>query len=271
MPALAQFRSMIRLHCKLFQKCLNRMPRILLLLARCLGIGDEACLQALQSLQKSKTPTNILMRQNGSLSSLWLTLQLQHPWEAQSSFVCFYLSECKAVTLTYLVVASLSQVAAEFQTTPTIVNLTVALYMLSMAIAPLWWSSLSEVFGRRSIYLISFVLFIVFAILCAVSRSIVMLTIMRVLSGGAAASVQSVGAGTISDIWRPIERGKAMGIFYLGPLCGPLFAPVIGGALTQKWHWRATMWFLAIYGGMLLSSDIPFEDSAASSSRKWIC
>lgn len=104
-------------------------------------------------------------------------------------------------------------------------------------------------FGRRSIYLISFVLFIVFAILSALAKSIVMLTFMRILCGGAAASVQAVGAGTISDIWKPIERGRAMGFFYLGPLCGPLFAPVIGGALAQKWHWRATMWFIAIYGG----------------------
>jgi multidrug resistance protein len=181
------------------------------------------------------------------------------------------LSERKTPALADRVIASLSQVAAELETTPTIVNLTVALYMLSMAIAPLWWSSLSEVFGRRSIYLISFVLFVVFAILCAVSRSIVMLTIMRILSGAAAASVQSVGAGTIADIWRPIERGKAMGIFYLGPLCGPLFAPVIGGALAQKWQWRATMWFLAIYGGMFPSSNILLEGSAASSSRKPTC
>ena len=262
---------MIRLDCNHFQRRLNRMARIPLSLARCLAIRDEACLQALRSLQKLKTPTSILTGQNGLLSSSWLTLQLQLPWEAQSSFVCLCLSEWKRPALADRVIASLSQVAAELQTTPTIVNLTVALYMFSMAIAPLWWSSLSEVFGRRSIYLISFVLFIVFAILSAVSRSIVMLTIMRILSGGAAASVQSVGAGTIADIWKPIERGKAMGIFYLGPLCGPLFAPVIGGALAQKWRWRATMWFLAIYGGMFSFPNILLESSAASSSRNRDC
>lgn len=125
--------------------------------------------------------------------------------------------------------------------------------MLSLAIVPIWWSALSEHFGRRSIYLISLILFIIFAILSAESTSIVMLTVMRILCGGAAASVQAVGAGTVADIWKPIERGKAVGFFYLGPLCGPLFAPVIGGALAQKWRWRAPMWFLAIYGGKSLS------------------
>jgi multidrug resistance protein len=118
-----------------------------------------------------------------------------------------------------------------------------------MAIFPLWWSAFSEALGRRSIYLVSFILFFLFGILSAVSKSIAMLVVMRMLSGGAAASVQAVGAGTIADVWEPKERGRAMGIFYLGPLCGPLFAPIIGGALAQRWNWRATLWFLVIYGG----------------------
>jgi multidrug resistance protein len=120
--------------------------------------------------------------------------------------------------------------------------------MLSMSIFPLWWSSFSEILGRRTIYLSSFVLFTVFNIISAVAKSISMLIVFRLLSGGAAASVQAVGAGTIADIWDVRERGKAMGIFYLGPLCGPLFAPIIGGILAQRWDWRATLWFLVIYG-----------------------
>lgn len=124
--------------------------------------------------------------------------------------------------------------------------------MLSMSIFPLWWSSFSESVGRRTIYLISFTLFLLWNILSAVSTSIGMLIVMRVLGGGAAASVQAVGAGTIADIWEVRERGKAMGIFYLGPLMGPLLAPIIGGALAQRFAWRSTQWFLAIYGGVLL-------------------
>jgi MFS family permease len=79
-----------------------------------------------------------------------------------------------------------------------------------------------------------------------------MLIVMRTLSGGAAASVQAVGAGTVADIWETKERGRAMGMFYLGPLCGPLFAPIIGGVLAQTLGWRSTQWFLAIYGGLTL-------------------
>ena len=66
----------------------------------------------------------------------------------------------------------------------------------------------------------SFALYFVFNVIAAISTSIGMFIVMRLLSGGAAASVQAVGAGTIADIWEVRERGQAMGIFYLGPLCG---------------------------------------------------
>jgi MFS family permease len=99
------------------------------------------------------------------------------------------------------------------------------MYMLSMSIFPLWWSSFSETLGRRTIYLVSFALFVLWNIISAVSTSMGMLIVMRILGGGASASVQAVGAGTIADIWEVRERGKAMGIFYLGPLLGPLLAP----------------------------------------------
>ncbi len=62
----------------------------------------------------------------------------------------------------------------------------------------------------------------------------------------------ALGAGTIADIWAVRERGKAMGIFYLGPLMGPLLGPIIGGLLVENLGWRSTQWFLAIYGAILL-------------------
>lgn len=151
-----------------------------------------------------------------------------------------------------VIMPTLGSIAEDFHVSPTITNLSVALYMLSMAIFPLWWSSFSETLGRRTIYISSFVLFVLFGVLSAVATNIGMLISMRMLSGGAAASVQAVGAGTIADIWEPKERGSAMGIFYIGPLCGPLLAPIIGGALAQGFGWRSTQWFLVIYGGVVV-------------------
>lgn len=71
-------------------------------------------------------------------------------------------------------------------------------------------SSFSETLGRRTIYVISFALFVLFSALSAISTNIGMLIALRILGGGASASVQAVGAGTIADIWPVRERGKAM-------------------------------------------------------------
>lgn len=70
---------------------------------------------------------------------------------------------------------------------------------------------------------------------------------MRFLSASAASSFQSVGAGTVADMWEPKEMGAAMGICYLGNLgVGLILGPLLGGILTETWGWRATQWFLAI-------------------------
>lgn len=94
-----------------------------------------------------------------------------------------------------IILPSLDQVAKEFGTSAATTNLAVALYMLSMSVFPLWWSSFSERSGRRTVYVVSFALFTVFGVLSAVSHNVAMLIVMRMLNGGAAASVQAVGAG----------------------------------------------------------------------------
>ena len=99
--------------------------------------------------------------------------------------------------------------------------------MAALGIFPLWWSAASERVGRRTVYVVSFTLWIVFNVLCATSVNIDELIVMRILAAGAGASVQAVGAGTLADIYIPQERGTAMGWFYLGPLAGPLIVPFV--------------------------------------------
>lgn len=164
--------------------------------------------------------------------------------------------------------AVLSTIATDFHTSRTIVNLSIAFYSLAVAFVPLWWSYLSEVRGRRATYLLSFSLLVVFNILAAFSVSIDMFIITRVLAGGACASVQAVGAGTMADLWEVRERGKAMGIFLLGPLLGPLIAPIIGGAVAIKWGWRGTQWAMVIYGIVSLLLMVFFLPETSSVKQR---
>ncbi|KAK8152963.1 major facilitator superfamily domain-containing protein [Phyllosticta citrichinensis] len=202
-------------------------------------------------------PTTVPRKERrGLLANLSLIPEVTDPYEYSrkikwtiTAIVAF--TAAAAPMGSAILLPALSEVTADLNTTATIANMTVSFYMLAMSIFPLWWSSFSETLGRRNIYLISFALYLVFQVLSAVSTNISMLIVMRVLSGGASASVQAVGGGTVADVWEIKERGRGMGIFYLGPLCGPLFAPIVGGALAEGLGWRSTQWFLLIYGGVV--------------------
>lgn len=140
-----------------------------------------------------------------------------------------------------------------------------------MAIIPLWWSVLSEAYGRRPVYLASFTLFLVFNSIAAISTSISMFIVMRFLAGGASASVAAVGAGTVADLWEVKRRGTAMGYFFLGPMLGPLVSPIVGGILTQRFGWRATQWGAVVYGGLIWLAMVfllPETSSKAAPSKK---
>jgi hypothetical protein len=172
-------------------------------------------------------------KRRGLLSHLTIVPEVEDPYQYPRStkwFITFIigLAAMASPIGSAIIMPSLTPISIDFGVSPTVTNLAVALYMLAMSIFPLWWSSFSETLGRRTIYISSFILFVIFAILSAISNSIGMFIAMRVFSGGAAASVQAVGAGTISDFWDSEERGNAMGYFYLGPLTGPLLVSFYG-------------------------------------------
>ncbi len=130
-------------------------------------------------------------------------------------------------------------------TDSTIATLTVTIYVLGFAIGPLFISPLSEIYGRLIIYHVGNAVYLAFTIGCALSTNTAMFMVFRLLCGLAAASPMSIGGGTIADLHRQEEGGKAMALFGLGPLLGPvslsraLSVPTYLDILadTQSVHW----------------------------------
>lgn len=140
---------------------------------------------------------------------------------------------------------------AQFDVSPSVINLSIALFLVASALFSLWWAMLSSSFGRRLTLLVSFLLNIPLTLACGLSPNVAFLIAFRLLAGGASSSGQTVGAGVIADIWRPEERAFAMSIFYLGPVAGSLAAPLIGGLLTERFGWQSVMWFSAAQGALV--------------------
>ncbi|KAJ3338873.1 hypothetical protein HDU93_008926 [Gonapodya sp. JEL0774] len=108
-------------------------------------------------------------------------------------------------------------------------------YLLtSTALAPAW-GSLSDIFGRKNIILISVVEFLIFTAVCGVSTSMVMLIVGRVMQGIGGGAIISMAFVVIGEI---AEMGKYMGL--MGALSGLAAAvgPLIGGLLNDYLNWR---------------------------------
>ncbi|CAJ0832086.1 12600_t:CDS:2 [Entrophospora sp. SA101] len=69
------------------------------------------------------------------------------------------------------------------------------------------------------------------------ANSIELLLAMRALQACGSSVAQSVGAGCISDLYIPSERGKHYGVFYIGFFVGVLIGPIVGGSIALNFGW----------------------------------
>ncbi|KAG8946227.1 hypothetical protein FRC04_011973 [Tulasnella sp. 424] len=132
-------------------------------------------------------------------------------------------------------------IAKDFNTSISVINLTVTVYMIAQGVSPVIWAPLADVYGRRPVFI---------ACLSLLAASIFQ-------SSGSASTI-ALGGGVISDIATPAERGGYLGIVTLGAMLGPCIGPILGGVLAGQLGWRWIFWFLCILTGVCLVPMVLF-------------
>ncbi|KAI1071217.1 hypothetical protein LB507_009710 [Fusarium sp. FIESC RH6] len=130
------------------------------------------------------------------------------------------------------VLAATPEVAATYNTTGSIINLSNAAYMIVMALSPLFWGPMSQVYGRRVVALSSSVMFFVLSLATALAPNLASFIVFRAASAFGGTAFILIGPACVGDIYRPTERGAAMGWFLTGTLVGPAFGPFLGGIIV---------------------------------------
>ncbi|KZS89819.1 MFS general substrate transporter, partial [Sistotremastrum niveocremeum HHB9708] len=143
---------------------------------------------------------------------------------------------------------TIPQIAQDLNTTGSVVNFSVGLFVFMAAFGSLFWSRYSGYYGRQPIYVASLPVYFLGSIGVALCRNVPELMIFRALQAFGSCAFQSVGAGTIADIFRLEERGRAMGVFYCLALVGPAVAPFVGGLVAERSSWRAMQGCLGVVG-----------------------
>jgi len=92
-------------------------------------------------------------------------------------------------------------------------SFTVSVFILGYVFGPLVIAPMSEIYGRRIIYNVGNVSFLIFTICAAVSVNLPMFIVFRFLGGFAGVTPLTIGGGTIADLMPIEKRGGAMAIW----------------------------------------------------------
>ncbi|KAF4120758.1 Sugar (and other) transporter [Geosmithia morbida] len=132
----------------------------------------------------------------------------------------------------------------------------VSIFVLGFAMGPLVMAPMSELYGRTPVYHTCNPLFVVFTIGCAVASNPGMMLAFRFFSGFFGVAVVTCGSGTICDLMPPERRGRAMSIWSVGPLLGPVIGPVCAGFLVESLGWRWVFWIVSIVTGVTVLASL---------------
>tara|TARA_R110002003_G_scaffold1815_3_gene23533 strand:+ start:752 stop:2536 length:1785 start_codon:yes stop_codon:yes gene_type:complete len=131
----------------------------------------------------------------------------------------------------------------------TLVVLGITTYLCGLAVGSLLLAPLSEMYGRRPVYLIAVAVFTILIVPCALSNNLTQILVMRFFGAVAGAAMISNAPGTVSDIASDEYRALFFSIWSIGPMNGPVVGPLVGGFVYQALDWRWTNWVVMIGSG----------------------
>lgn len=112
-------------------------------------------------------------------------------------------------------------------------------YLLTIAVLLPLIGRIADMFGKKHIYTLGFVIFTVASLLCGLASSVGWLIAARVLQAFGAAMVMALGPALVAESFPASERGKAMGLIGTVVSLGVITGPTMGGLLIERlsWHW----------------------------------
>jgi DHA2 family multidrug resistance protein len=119
------------------------------------------------------------------------------------------------------------------------INWVLTSYIVAAAImtAPVGW--IANRFGRKRIFIVCSAGFTFASVLCGLAQDINQMVLFRLLQGMFGAALVPLSQAVMLDSYALHERAKAMSIWGMGVMMGPIMGPSLGAWLTEtySWHW----------------------------------
>ncbi|KAF9884689.1 hypothetical protein FE257_001318 [Aspergillus nanangensis] len=193
--------------------------------------------------------------------------------------VILYTVSAMTLVVTYSSTAMLPampEIAAEFDITDELIAVTNCCVLLAMGMSSLIWLPISSLLGRQWTYRLAIVVLCICSICSACAVNLGMFVAFRILGGFTGTYFMVAGQAMLADIFPPIVRGTAVGVFLAGSVSGPAIAPCIGGIVVTYTIWRVIFWIQAgmcVFGlitSVLVIPDIEKLNGVGPSSEKTV-
>jgi DHA2 family multidrug resistance protein len=141
-------------------------------------------------------------------------------------------------------------------------------YILANAVFVPVWGKLGDTAGRKKIYLIGFIGFIIASALCAVAWNLPSMIVFRIIQGFAVSADYPTAMAIIAITFHDMkERAQALGIWSAGFAAASVFGPLIGGPLIDNFNWRAVFFVNIPLGIIGLFLALTFIDESVGEKR----
>jgi EmrB/QacA subfamily drug resistance transporter len=135
---------------------------------------------------------------------------------------------------------ALPKIITDFHVTVTDAGWVGTAYILANAVFVPIWGKLGDTIGRKKVYLLGFVIFIIGSVLAALSWNLPSLIVFRIIQA-IAGSADYPTAMAILTVTFPTQKGRAQALGIWSSVFGAaaVFGPLIGGPLIDNFGWRS--------------------------------
>ena len=154
------------------------------------------------------------------------------------------------------VIVALPTIADHYNTDLPTLQWIVIGYGLTISALLLPMGRLSDIVGRKQIYVSGYLVFVLGAALAGFSTNMTTLVLAQVIQGCGAAMTQATGMAMVASIFPTAERGKALGTHMSVVGVGFISGPVLGGFLVSALGWRWVFFSLIPTGILTLAAAL---------------